>query len=40
MTEHEVVAIAFLELEAKGQEDATEPLHRFLATPRSTHHAN
>ncbi|WP_227268979.1 oxidoreductase [Roseobacter weihaiensis] len=32
MTEHEVVAIAFLELEAKGAEDSTAPLHRFLAT--------
>lgn len=33
MTEHEVVAIAFLELEAKGQPDALAPLQRFLSQP-------
>lgn len=33
MTDHEVVAVAFLELEAKGDADALEPLLRFLAGP-------
>ncbi|WP_367278674.1 FAD-dependent oxidoreductase [uncultured Sulfitobacter sp.] len=36
MTEHEVVAVAFLELEAKGDSDALEPLYRFLAAPAAT----
>ncbi|MFX0540482.1 FAD-dependent oxidoreductase [Roseovarius sp. S4756] len=36
MTEHEVVAIAFLELEAKGDPDATAPLLRFLSAPAAT----
>lgn len=36
MTEHEVVAIAFLELEAKGAADAVAPLQRFLARPIAT----
>ncbi len=36
MTEHEVVAIAFLELEAKGAPDAIAPLQRFLSTPVAT----
>jgi dimethylamine/trimethylamine dehydrogenase len=36
MTEHEVVAIAFLELEAKGAADAVAPLERFLSGPADT----
>jgi dimethylamine/trimethylamine dehydrogenase len=36
MTEHEVVAIAFLELEAKGAPDALAPLERFLSGPVMT----
>jgi hypothetical protein len=33
MTEHEEVAIAFLEREAAGRADSTEPLAAFLAIP-------
>lgn len=33
MTEHEEVAIAFLEREAEGRADSTEPLTAFLAVP-------
>jgi len=36
MTEHEVIAIAFLELETKGAPDAVAPLIRFLAAPVAT----
>ena len=36
MTEHEVIAIAFLELEAQGDTDAVAPLNRFLAAPVAT----
>ncbi len=36
MTEHEVVAIAFLELEAKKDPDSAAPLHRFLSEPVHT----
>ncbi len=36
MTEHEVVAIAFLELEAKRDPDSSAPLRRFLASPART----
>ncbi|MEO1600282.1 MAG: FAD-dependent oxidoreductase [Pseudomonadota bacterium] len=36
MTEHEVVAIAFLEAEAAGMADSTAPLRRYLATPVET----
>jgi dimethylamine/trimethylamine dehydrogenase len=36
MTEHEVVAVAFLEAEAAGAADATAPLERYLATPVDT----
>jgi dimethylamine/trimethylamine dehydrogenase len=39
MTRHEVVAIAFLELEAKGDPDADAPLHRFLSEPEEAAHA-
>lgn len=39
MTEHEVVAIAFLELEAIGAQDAVAPLTRFLASPIATSEA-
>ena len=36
MTEHEVVAIEFLEREAAGATNSTEPLSRFLSTPVET----
>jgi dimethylamine/trimethylamine dehydrogenase len=36
MTEHEVVAIAFLELEAKKDPGSAAPLHRFLSEPVQT----
>ena len=36
MTEHEVIAIAFLELEARGDADAAAPLWRFLSGPVAT----
>ncbi|MEM9198454.1 MAG: hypothetical protein AAGD12_11460, partial [Pseudomonadota bacterium] len=39
MTEHEVVAMAFLEAEAQGAHDSTAPLLGFLSTPVSTSRA-
>ncbi|WP_333834615.1 oxidoreductase [Rubrimonas sp.] len=36
MTEHEVVAVAFLEAEAAGAADSVAPLLRYLATPVAT----
>ncbi|MGF1444827.1 MAG: FAD-dependent oxidoreductase [Pikeienuella sp.] len=36
MTEHEVVAVAFLEAEAAGVADSTAPLIRYIATPVET----
>lgn len=36
MTEHEAVAIAFLEAEASGEANATAPLERYLASPVET----
>ncbi|MEL6235084.1 MAG: hypothetical protein AAFR46_11810, partial [Pseudomonadota bacterium] len=39
MTEHEVVALAFLEAETQGALDSTAPLLSFLSTPVATSQA-